>query len=252
LGVTNVRFECVDVEVEPLEGSYDVVVSTHALLQAEQDPGVPSASWRTFERLHEAGQQAAFEARTGIGIRLDRLSAALDCDGRMIICEKTRQLARRVPFQRALAARNLHMIEQPESIRYRLVEAIVDDGPVFVLGKRGEKWLTHHEWPEPDEGRSFDQCAIGTQVRNSDEPLYENHWPSAQRVWEGLESRKVLAETTRQGPDGCQLHMEFGTSGELAYLYCANTFDQRQIVIVELPRIAMIEAYYQEIFSESR
>jgi SAM-dependent methyltransferase len=252
LGVTNVRFECADVEAEPLEGSYDVVVSTHALVQAEQDPGVPSASWRTFERLHEAGQQAAFEARTGIGIRLDRLSAALDCDGRMIICEKTRQLARRVPFQRALAARNLHMIEQPESIRYRLVEAIVDDGPVFVLGKRGEKWLTHHEWPEPDEGRSFDQCAIGTQVRNSDEPLYENHWPSAQRVWEGLESRKVLAETTRQGPDGCQLHVEFGTSGELAYLYCANTFDQRQIVIVELPRIAMIEAYYQEIFSESR
>lgn len=252
LGVTNVRFECVDVEAEPLAASYDVVVSTHALVQAEQDPGVPSASWRTFERLREAGQQAAFEARTGIGIRLDRLCAALATDGRMVVCEKTRQLARRVPFQRALAARNLHMIEQPQWIRYRLVEEIVDDGPFFVLGKGGEKWLAYHEWPEPDEGMPFDQSAIRIRARNSDEPLYENHWPSAQLVWEGLKSRKVLAETTRQEPDGRQLHVEFGTSGKLAYLYCANAFDQRQVVIVELPRITMIEAYYREILSERR
>ena len=36
LGLRNLRFECVDTEVEPLSGSYDLVVATHALVQAEQ------------------------------------------------------------------------------------------------------------------------------------------------------------------------------------------------------------------------
>jgi hypothetical protein len=31
------------------------------------------------------------------------------------------------------------------------------------------------------------------------------------------------------------------------YLYCANTFDQRQLVVVEPGRAAMIETYYREI-----
>jgi hypothetical protein len=46
------------------------------------------------------------------------------------------------------------------------------------------------------------------------------------------------------------MHVEFGTTDGEAYLYCANTFDQRQLVIVDQPRTAMIEAYYQEIIDE--
>ena len=77
LGLTNVRFECRDVEVEALCGSYDLIIATHALVQAEQDPGMPSRDWTTFERARDEPQQAAFEQRTGIDVRLDRLSEVL-------------------------------------------------------------------------------------------------------------------------------------------------------------------------------
>ena len=75
LGLYNVRFECLDVESGNVVGSYDLIVATHSLVQAEQESGIPSHSWQTFERARDAKQQAAFEERTGIGIRLDRLSA---------------------------------------------------------------------------------------------------------------------------------------------------------------------------------
>jgi hypothetical protein len=55
---------------------------------------------------------------------------------------------------------------------------------------------------------------------------------------------------TRQAPDGRQVHAERGSSHGLHYLYCANTFDQRQLVIVEESRSAMLDAYYQEILRE--
>jgi hypothetical protein len=44
-----------------------------------------------------------------------------------------------------------------------------------------------------------------------------------------------------------QLHIELGRSEGLVYLYCANTFDQRQLVIVERARAAMLDSYYREI-----
>jgi SAM-dependent methyltransferase len=249
LGLANVRFNCVDVETEPLAGSYGVIVSTHALVQAEQDPGLPSASWRTFERPHDAGLQAAFERRTGIGVRLDRVSAVLDRNGRMIVCEKTRQLSRRVPFQRALAARGLQLIEEPALIRYRSIGEVTDDGPFFVLRRGREAWPPRHELAEPEEGMPRDLSVIGAEARSPEDPLYENHRPSAQHVWEQLKDRRVTEETTREEPDGRQFHMELGTWGELAYLYCANTFDQRQIVIVDRPRTGMVETYYRDIVS---
>mgnify|MGYP003693534167 CR=1 FL=1 len=135
LGLTNVQFECLDLDHTTPTRSSDLILATHALVQAEQDPGIPSRSWNTFERAGDGQQQADFERRTGIGARLDRLNALLSEQGRMIVFEKTRQLARRVPLQRALAARDLGLIEQPELIRYRLVEEIADDGPFYVLGK---------------------------------------------------------------------------------------------------------------------
>src|SRR5436309_11557864 len=50
LGVNNVRFECLDVQQGLLTGTYDLIVATHALLQAEQDLGLPSLNWQPFER----------------------------------------------------------------------------------------------------------------------------------------------------------------------------------------------------------
>jgi tRNA G46 methylase TrmB len=247
LGLTNVRFDCVDVESEPLAGSYALVIATHALVQAEQDPGIPSVHWRTFERGTDEDRQAAFEQRSGIGIRLEGLSHALDRHARMIVCEKTRHLARRVPFQRALAGRGLRLVEQPEPIRYHLIEEVVQDGPLYALRRESEDSLAWNELPEPDRGAPFDFGLIQARSRDADAPLYENHWPSAQAVWEGLPHRTVLEETTRQESDGRQLHVELGKSEGLAFLYCANTFDQRQLVIVESDRASILEDYYREI-----
>ena len=249
LGLANVRFECLDVGSGALSGSYELIIATHALVQAEQDPGIPSQSWKMFERAGDARQQAEFEERTGVGVRLDRLSGALSPNGRMIVFEKTRQLARRVPLQRAFSARGLHLLEQPEPIRYQLVEEVADDGPFYVLQKGSGASLSWDESPEPDEGSPFDLARVKSGSSDPHTPLYENHWSSAQRVWEGLQGKRVTQETTRQESDGRQMHVELGTAEGMSYLYCANSFDQRQLVIVEPAREAMLGTYYKEIVS---
>jgi SAM-dependent methyltransferase len=249
LNLMNVQFECLDLDHRAPTRSFDLILATHALLQAEHDPGIPSRSWKTFERAGEGQQQADFERRTGIGGRLDRLYALLPAQGRMIVCEKTRQLARRVPFQRALAARGLGLSEEPELIRYSLVEEIADDGPLFLLRVGQSQEVQWNELPEPDAGSLFDRTMQRAKATDPDVPLYENHWPSAQRVWEQLQNRHVIKESTRQEPDGRQLHVELGQAEEGGYLYCANTLDQRQLVIVEPARRRMLESYYEEIMN---
>jgi SAM-dependent methyltransferase len=251
LGLANVQFECLDLDHTTLPGSFDLILTTHVLIQAEQDAGIPSRGWNTFERAGETQQQADFERRTGIDTRLDRLRALISAQGRMIVFEKARQLARRVPLQRALAARDLGLIEPPEFIRYRLVEDIADDGPFYVLGRGVSGQFLWDESPEPDEGCPFDRATLKTGLTDPDAPLYENHWPSAQRAWIQLHDKHLLKETTCQEPDGRQLHVELGQAEEGVYLYCANTLDQRQLVLVEAARTAMLESYYQEIASSA-
>ena len=218
-------------------------------MQTEHDPGIPSHNWQTFERTNDKRQQALFEQRTGLDVRLDRLSALLTHKGRMIVCEKTRQLARRVPLQRALAARGLGLVEQPELVRYRLVEEVADDGPFYLLKKDAGSTFHWDELPEPDESSPCDRTQFKTDSIDPDVPLYENHGSSAQRVWEQFHDKHLLKETTRQEPDGRQLHVELGKAEEGVYLYCANTFDRRQLVLVEPARRVMLESYYQEIVS---
>ena len=246
LGLHNLRFDCMDGNIQPLSGGYDLVVATHVLVQAEQDPGLPSRSWRTFERGHDPALQMSFEQRIGLGPRLDNLLDVLSSNGRVIVCEKTRQLARRVPFQRALAARGLQLLEPPTLVRYQSVEEPVEDGPFYLLQWGSEQTVAWDESPEPDDGRPFSPETIAT-FPDAENPLYENHWPSAQTAWEQLIDRDVLADTTRQGADGRQVHVERGQFGGFQYLYCANTFDQRQLVIVEQARAGMLDVYYQEI-----
>lgn len=247
LGLTNVRFECVDIERDTLTGSFGAVIATHALVQSEQDPGIPSRGWQTFERAQDARQQAEFERRTGIGMRLDALCKVLTPDGRMILFEKTRQLARRIPFQRALAARGLAPAAPPESVRYRLVEEIADDGPLYVVAAGAAGRMVWDESPEGDESEVLDLAALAHATGAGEVPLYEDHTSSAQRLWEELPSKQVTASFTRQEPDGRQLHAELGASAGLTYLYVANTFDQRQLVLIEPARAAVLERYYGEI-----
>ncbi|MGE0643008.1 MAG: methyltransferase domain-containing protein [Nitrospira sp.] len=246
LRLDNLRFECMDAERDALPGLYDLVIATHVLMQAEQDPGVPSRSWQTFERGHDLSQQTSFEQRTGLGKRLDRVCEVLGPNGRMIVSEKTRQLARRVPFQRALSSRGFRLVRPASDIHYRSIEEAVDDGPFYVLQRGLREASSWDEGPEPDTSPPFDQD-MTLPIHDPEGPLYENHRPSGQRVWEELRDRAVVEETTRQESDGRQVHVERGTSDNFSYLYCANTFDQRQVVIVERARSTMIDAYYQEI-----
>jgi SAM-dependent methyltransferase len=247
----NVRFEYEDVDAGSPSGTYDCIVATHAMVQSEQDPGLPSSSWRTFERAHDPTAQSAFERRTGLGPRLDRLLDAMSASGRMMVFEKTRQLGRRIPLQRAFAARGLQLFEQPQLVRYALVEEVSDDGPFFVLRRGKGNDIAWNEEPEPDDGRPFDRTPARSGSSAPDSPLYENHWPSAQRAWEQLNDKKVIREDTAEESDGRQLHVELGTAEGLGYLYCANTSDQRQLVLVEPARAGMLHTYYQEIIQGS-
>lgn len=251
LGLSNLRFECLDLDQYELSGHYDLIVATHTLLQAEQDPGLPSSDWQDFSRVFDNQAQSDFEQRTGVGPRLDRLRGALTSHDRMILFEKTRQLARRIPFQRALAARGLVLLLPPEPIRYRSIEEVTDDGPLYVTGLApSSNTLPWDESPEPDGASPFNVERLRSVRVAHDQPLYENHGASAQQAWLDLPAKQVLDQITRKEADGRQLHVEWGRAAEFVYLYCANTFDQRQLVIVEPGRVAMLETYYKEIIGE--
>lgn len=251
LGLANLRFECLDMDQQHLSGQFDLIIATHTLLQAEQDPGLPSGDWRTFDRKLDAQQQQGFEQRTGLGVRLDRLRAGLTSTGRMIVFEKTRQLARRIPLQWAFAARGLQLLLLPEPVRYRSIEEVTDDGPLYVLGMIAPgRELPWDESPEPDGGQPCDLDALRAVQTQGDQPLYENHEASAQQAWLDLPEKRVTNQVTRKESDGRQLHVEWGRAGEFVYLYCANTFDQRQLVLIEPARADVLETYYREITSE--
>lgn len=242
----NIRFECLDLDHADPAGPFDLIVATQALLQTERDPGLPSRSWRTFERASDKAVQADFERRTGLGARLDRLCGALAADGRLIVCEKTRHLGRRVGFQRAFAARGLAPLEQPMPIHYSIIEEPTDDGPLYVLGQTDATAVAWDESPEQDD-EAVDLAALRNRQEQPDQPLYENHTTSAQRVWEQLPERRIFQDTTKEEPDGRQVHIELGESQGLTYLYCANTFDQRQLVLVKTGSTSMLAQYYQEL-----
>ncbi|MDE3119057.1 MAG: methyltransferase domain-containing protein [Nitrospirota bacterium] len=263
LGLSNIRFESVDIERTQVPGPFDVILSVHALVQAERELGLPSREWTTFERPREAVPQQAFEQRTGLGPRLDRLSDILAQDGRLIAFEKTRELARRIPFQRALAARGFSLTRPPLPLRYRVVEEVADDGPLYVTGRGGEPSKGHPgnealPWDETPEERGAAITSVTellTQVHAaaaqapsaSHAPLYENHDASAQSVWQGLPKRIVRRDQTFRAPTGAEVHVELGESDGLRYLYQATTFDQRQLVLVEPARAALLESYYAEL-----
>lgn len=346
LGLTRCRFACLDLDREALPGSYDLIIASQTLLQSELDPGLPSDSWRSHARAVEGSSQAAFERRTGLGLRLDRLLGALAPNGRMILCEKTRHLGRRIPFQRALAARGLRLREPPVPLRYLSVEEVTDDGPLYVMGpgpsvpvsfdwnetpdrEPDDHLCTHDgpaaeyvwerlpgrrstrtvsfkppgmasgtiEWgqagpfaylyvsrhngfrglqvgPRTDGGmlasvlsnvleqstqaptriverlqEAFDRPASSTPPAET--PLYENHSAAAGAVYEILRSRAVRSAHDQAQRDGRQLHIEWGTAEGLVYLYCANTYDQRQLVVVEPERGHLVEQYFGELTGQA-
>ena len=82
---------------------YDCILSTQVLLQSEREPGLPSANWRTFERMNDLSHQEKLEKQTGLNERLDRLTKMLAPRGRLICFEKTWNLGRRIFFSASVA-----------------------------------------------------------------------------------------------------------------------------------------------------
>lgn len=94
-------------------------------------------------------------------------------------------------------------------------------------------------WPEPASGPP------------EESPLYENHSLAAEDIWRQLPDRVILRQQTDEEADGRQRHIEYGRcGGNFHYLYWANTFDQRQIVIMDRERSALLETYYSEAIGE--
>lgn len=349
LGLKNLTFIALDPDQAAITGSYDTILCSHSLFQSEQDPGLLSRSWDTFARVQDQAAQRDFEARTGLGRRLDQICSVLAPQGRLLLFEKARHLGRRVPLQRALAARDLALQEPPLPLHYLSVEEPTDDGPLFVLSRQVNAISSitepmpvwdespertdgdHHficrgpaaesvwsrllrrratralsfkppglssgqlEWgqsdglrylylartsgargllvglPGPDnelDGSLSRELASAESispesVQRLDElltsrgledepaltPLYENHTAAAELLWSELPEKILLKEYDSPQPDGRHLHIELGRTGDLSYLYCANTFDQRQLVLVESDRQRLVEQYFEELIA---
>jgi len=125
----------------------------------------------------------------------------------------------------------------------------------LVIGGQEDKHLLHHlveilkQIKEPDFERLV-QDFWGNSAHVGDDssaPCYENHHPSAQIIYKALPSKTIQQESTFQDDgEGREMHIELGNTKNLAYLYWANTFDQRQLVLMEVERAHILKAYYRE------
>jgi len=342
--VRNIRFECCHIRRDSFSESFDLIIATQALFQAEFDPGLPSQHWDTFARAQDASAQCHAEVRTGVKERLDGLCSVLSHGGRMLLCEKTRHAGRRILLQRALQSRGFSLVASPLPLSHRAIDEVVEEGPLFEVRQEvsSERDVSWEEDPEMPAGQSLYRChgieaqtmesllsegksgpqfsfhcqpwgdchvALGRwkdilsfaylrtssggrsvilggmhdehelhkQVGNpavipkhsirpwfdalwpflteqheadSQVPCYENHTPSAQIIWRSLPNRQIQQEETVRERDGRSVHLEWGFSEGLSYLYVANTYDQRQLVMMDNHQSSVLEAYYVESLAQ--
>ncbi|MEX0829016.1 MAG: methyltransferase domain-containing protein [Nitrospirales bacterium] len=83
-------------------------------------------------------------------------------------------------------------------------------------------------------------------VQNDFTPGYENHSSSAQGIYEALPQKNIQQKTTLSDGQGKEMHIEIGATKTLCYLYWANTYDQRQIVLTDEAGAEMLTEYYLE------
>ena len=343
-GLSNVQFETRHIPPDDLSDSFDLIISTQTLFQAERDPGLPSLSWKTVERACDPMAQVGAEIRTGLKDRLDCLSTMVKPGGRILICEKAWHLGRRILLQRALASRQYRLVSQPVFFRYRAIDEVIQDGPLFEVSQE----LTHNDWPWHEEvsweaGESlymyqgdtveefvsslneaeiiqtlplggspqdpstvtvarwreclayglvksqsgFRGLIVGSvedenvilqnfqgaerwtdeqkiqvmtqlwppsksQGDDAEFPSYESHTAIAQKIWNALPDRRLHDQATFRDADGKEMHIEWGTSGPLTFMYWANTYDQRQLVLITSHRAKVLHNYYQESLAEMR
>lgn len=337
--VGNVSYQVGHVPPDQIPGTYDLILSTQAVFQAERHPGLPSIGWETFRRHDNPDRQLSCETAVGLSFRLDALLKALRPNGRMIFFEKTAHLGRRILFQRALARRGLYPRSQPVQVVYHSIDEPVLDGPLFEVHQTlAGKPMAWDEDPLPEPGATLYRCTgsvarqtaaallagqrpnvcagrssrwgrwqmslgvwhealicayfetdrgIGVLMagglrdrslfqelvyylekleqeqmdavlgdlwgkflqpggQEDEQPGYENHHSTAQDIFLALPSKIVERQNTWDGPDGQAIHVEIGQTENLYYLYFANTFDQRQLIVVESGQRNMLQTYYEE------
>lgn len=342
--ILNIQFHVIQGTNISLVGSYDCILSTQVLLQSEREPGLPSRTWRTFERKSDDVQQKIVEVRTGLALRLKALLNVLTPAGRLLCFEKTWNLGRRIFFQRALKARKLFLTCEPIPCSYHELGVTKIDGPLYEVSPvRPSQPVAWNEDPYRADGESLYRC-VGTMAermaselrvgqtqeqvdgqhatlgtwtvrigvwkqalvwgwvetasgfrglmmgseqdmplflqlienvrhlsglafeqfldacwdnwregtKDESHPGYENHHPSAQGIYESLPRKVIQRESTFTDGEGKEMHIEVGATEKIQYFYWANTFDQRQIVLMDAKGADVLHAYYQESLEEAR
>ena len=124
----------------------------------------------------------------------------------------------------------------------------------LVIGGREDKDLLLHlvETVKQIQDADFEALVrdfwgnVGKDGDDPSVPCFENHYPSAQIIYEALPFKQIQQESTFQDGEGREMHLELGATKSLAYLYWSNTFDQRQLVLMDQERAHILKAYYQE------
>ena len=157
--LTNIRFRHCQIPSDDIDGNYDCIVSTQALFQSEDHPGLFSVDWNTFTRSQDETLHTMVEDRTGVGERLDALCRVLTINGKMLICEKARHLGRKVFLQRAFLRRKFQNIHEPLYLSYECLGEHVEDGPLYEMSRDGVGHsIPWDEQPEWSPGQSIYPC----------------------------------------------------------------------------------------------
>ena len=161
---------------------YDLILSTQALFQSEKESGLPSLSWRTFQRARDLWAQCEqLERQTGLSSRLNALLTALSPSGRMLLFEKTWHLGRRVLFQRALNARGFSPVSEPIPCSYWSLDEMIDDGPLYEVCRlpKGEADLWNEE-PFCKPGETLYR-SVGAVAERMGRELFTGHLDHTRR-----------------------------------------------------------------------
>ena len=86
---------------------------------------------------------------------------------------------------------------------------------------------------------------VGKLEQNSI-PGYENHLPAAEDIYKSLPRKIIQRESTFVEGKGREMHFEVGITNTFRYFYWANTFDQRQLVLIDESGAEMLHEYYRE------
>ncbi len=87
---------------------------------------------------------------------------------------------------------------------------------------------------------------VEMNVQGTSSPGYENHFSSAAGIYEALPQKIIQQEATFSEGPGREMHIEMGQTLKFRYLYWANTFDQRQLILVDDSGMEMLNNYYLE------